>query len=132
MLLAVYGTLRRGGGANVMLKLMNARYVGRGRVRGYRMFASRIPFAVRSGNPEDTIVVEVYDVPEDKIPLLDYYESGYERVEVDVELEDGRRIKAWLYEWKNADLLRDCELVRCGDWVEHMAGRCGCHRTMSR
>lgn len=127
MLLAVYGTLRKGGGANVMLKLMLARYIGRGIVRGYKMFSCRIPFAVKSGDPKDRIIVEVYDVPEDKIPLLDYYESGYERKRVEVEMENGETVKAWLYEWKNVDILKDCELVRCGDWVEHIARKCDCY-----
>jgi len=124
MLVAVYGTLRKDGGAHVMLRLIHARFVGKGKVRGYMMFASRIPFAVKSGNPKDTIVVEVYDVPDDKIPILDYYESGYERNKVEVELENGETLTAWIYEWKES--LEGCERIACGDWVEHIHGRCGC------
>ncbi len=124
MLIAVYGTLRRKGGAHVMLRLINARFVGRGRVRGYKLFASRIPFAVKSDDPKDSIVVEVYDVPDDKIPLLDYYESGYERTKVYVELENSETVTAWMYEWKGC--LDGCERIACGDWVEHVRGRCKC------
>jgi len=82
MLIAVYGTLRRNGSANVMLHLLLAKYIGSGKVYGYRIFACRIPFAVKSDNPNDAMVVEVYDVPDDKVPLLDYHEAGYERVKV--------------------------------------------------
>ncbi len=128
MLLAVYGTLRKNGGANVMLYLLFARYIGKGRVRGYRMFALKVPFAVKSEDPNDTIVVEVYDVPDDKIPILDYYESGYKRIKVNVELENGQTLTAWMYEWKDVDFLKNCELIACGDWVEHIAGRCKCFK----
>ena len=84
MLLAIYGTLRKNDGANIMLQLLMARYVGKGKVRGYKMFALRVPFAVRS---------EDYDVPDDKIQILDYYEGSYRRVKVNVELEDGRTFR---------------------------------------
>jgi gamma-glutamylcyclotransferase (GGCT)/AIG2-like uncharacterized protein YtfP len=126
MLLAVYGTLRKNGGANVMLRLLLAEYIGRGKVYGYKMFALSCPFAVKSDNPRDAIVVEVYEVSDDKVPILDFYERGYERVKVSVELEDGRKITAWMYEWKDLEILKDCELIACGDWVEHIAGRCKC------
>ena len=126
MLLAVYGTLRKNGGANVMLRLLLAKYIGRGKVHGYKMFALSCPFAVKSDNPRDAIVVEVYEVPDDKVPILDFYERGYERVKVSVEMEDGGMITAWMYEWKDLEILNDCELIACGDWVEHIAGRCTC------
>ena len=125
MLLAVYGTLRRDGGAHVMMKLMLAKYVGRGRVHGFKMFALHVPFAVK-GDETDSIVVEVYDVPDDRIPLLDYYEKGYKRIKVNVELEDGRTLEAWMYVWEDVESLKDAELIYCGDWVEHIHGRCGC------
>ncbi len=124
MLLAVYGTLRRKGGANVMLRLVGAEFVGKGIVRGYKLYASRIPFAVK-GSPNDSIVVEVYDVPNEKVPLIDFYESGYERVKVVVDMES-KKLEAWLYEWKGD--LEGCERLECGDWVEHIERKCRCFR----
>ncbi len=124
MLLAVYGTLRRGGGANVMLRLVGAKFVGKGVVRGYRLYASRIPFAVRGGSG-DCIVVEVYEVPDENVPLIDFYESGYERVKVCVDVE-GKKLEAWLYEWRGS--LNGCERLKCGDWVKHIEKRCKCFR----
>lgn len=91
-------TLRRNGGANVILRKLLARYISSGKVYGYKMFACKIPFAVKSGNPDDAIVVEVYDVPDDRVPLLDHYEAGYKRVKVKVVLDDGDELEAWMYE----------------------------------
>ncbi len=116
MLLAVYGTLRRRGGAHAVLRLMGAKFVGEGWVRGYRLFASRIPFAVKSDDRSDGVRVEVYDVPEDKIPLLDYYESGYVRRRVVVELDNGDAVEAWMYVWDAP--LTNVVRVEGGDWVE--------------
>ncbi len=127
MLLAVYGTLRREGGAHVILKLLNAEFLGMGRVRGYRMFASRIPFAVKSEDRRDEIIVELYEVPDEKIPLLDHYEEGYVRRMVEVELEDGNTVEAWMYVWEHP--LEDVELVEGGDWVKFIGGRSGCRRS---
>ena len=124
MLLAVYGTLRRGGGAHVILKLLNAKFLGKGKVRGYRMLASSVPFAVRSES--DSIVVELYDVPDEKIPLLDYYERGYVRRKVKVELEDGKKAEAWMYVWELP--LEDVVPVEGGDWVKFIRERSKCRR----
>ena len=128
MLIAVYGTLRRNGGANVMLHLLLAKYIGSGKVYGYKMFACRIPFAVKSDNPDDAIVVEVYDVPDDKVPLLDYYEAGYKRVKANVVLDNGDELEAWMYEWTDVDAVKECELIACGDWVKHITGECRCKK----
>ena len=124
MLLAVYGTLRKGGGAHVILKLLNAEFLGKGKVRGYGMLASSVPFAVRS--ERDSIVVELYDVPDEKIPLLDYYERGYVRRKVKVELEDGREVEAWMYVWELP--LEDVVPVEGGDWVKFIRERSKCRR----
>jgi len=74
--------------------------------------------AIKSCNPDDAIVIEVYDVPDDEVSLLDHYESGYERVKVNVALDNENRLEPWMYEWTDVDAVKECELIACGDWVK--------------
>lgn len=65
MLVAVYGTLKRGYGNNRYLA--SSRYVCDGVVRGYQLFNSGFPVAAPSTN--DTISVEVWDIGDDEHTL---------------------------------------------------------------
>ena len=125
MILAVYGTLRRDGGAHIMLKLLGARFIGCGWVNGFKMVAGRVPYALRG---RGRVRVEVYEVEDDKVPILDFYESGYVRREVDVEMDDGGVVRAQMYVWEDEEVVRNAEEVMCGDWVRHVKGECGCSK----
>ncbi len=99
VLLFVYGTLRRGCSNHWMLE--GSRLVGVGRVYGYTLVVQGIPYAIRAPN-SCSVVGEVYQVNLDTLGAVDELEGHpeyYRRVRVPVELEDGGRLEAYMYEW---------------------------------
>ena len=95
----VYGTLKRGKRAHSLLS--RARFVGEGTVEGYEMYIVRdYPGIVRG---KGKVRGEVYEVDEETLRRLDEYEGVplyYERVEETVELDNGEKVKAYLYLYK--------------------------------
>lgn len=102
----VYGTLKQGLWNNRCL--MGARLVGKAHtVEPYVMFSSGVPFVVKRYDATDQIAGEVYEVDyatlHGSLDRLEGYrgpgrvDNMYERVEIDVELEDGRRERAFIY-----------------------------------
>lgn len=67
MLVAVYGTLKRGYSNNRILR--NSTFVAEGVVRGFKLFDSSFPVAAPSDN--DCIRVEVFDIGEPGTPACD-------------------------------------------------------------
>ena len=94
----VYGTLRKGRGNYGLLE--RSIFVGSAvTVRKYAMYVSGIPY-VTELERETTIVGEVYEVDEftlDRLDQLEGHPDFYERRKIKVFLEDGRKIKAFLY-----------------------------------
>ena len=105
-LLAVYGTLKKGY-ANHDRYLKDAKFIGRGlTLNKYILVIAGVPFCIPIdvyGCCEELagkLGVEVYEVGEEmlkKIDLLEGHPNWYKRILVDVELEDGEIVKAWLY-----------------------------------
>jgi len=97
---AVYGTLKRGYGANSMLA--DATCLGRGTtVPSYQMTDVGFPM-IEPDDDGHRIRVEVYDEPNWKV--LDRYEgvpSLYQRRIVPVELDSGETVEAYIYEATN-------------------------------
>ena len=79
MTLAVYGTLRRGGSANGLLR--GAKYLGQDRINGKLYNLSEgIPAVLPSAS--GTVVVDLYELPEgaageEMIKVIDVYEGYY-------------------------------------------------------
>lgn len=96
--IAVYGTLRKPYGNHGFIR--NCEFVGKGRtVEMYQLSASGIPF-VHPDKPLSHIVVEVYKVPEDRLPAVDALEGHpdwYERRPIQVILDDKTEVTAELY-----------------------------------
>ncbi|MBY0374668.1 MAG: gamma-glutamylcyclotransferase [Bryobacteraceae bacterium] len=95
-LLFVYGTLRRGS-ANVYARRLEAeaRWLGEAELLG-RLIALGEHRALVDG--EETITGEVWEVPEGLWPVLDEYEGEeYVRVECEVRLKSGERVRAEVY-----------------------------------
>ncbi len=112
----VYGTLKRGKRANSLLS--DAKFIGSGTVSGYEMYmVSDYPGVVRG---EGRVKGEVYEVDGETLKRLDEYEGVpilYERIEEAVELEDGRKVRAYLYLYKGRiDDLRKAELNERGEY----------------
>jgi len=113
---AVYGTLRHGEGNHMLLQ--NSRYLGTARVSGYRMHDfGPFPVVVETGEGEDEIVVEVYEVTEEVLGHLDLLEGHprfYKR-EKARSLPIGER--AWIY-LQSHDKVSDLPTIERGDWCD--------------
>jgi len=102
-IIAVYGTLKKGYWNHdyiaPLIKKGKARFIGKGKVYGYLLGGSIIPFAKRTNEPNDWIEVEVYEIC-DKVGIkrIDALEAGYRKVKVNVALDDGNSIDACLYD----------------------------------
>ncbi|NPA16561.1 MAG: gamma-glutamylcyclotransferase [Aquificae bacterium] len=93
--LFVYGTLKRGGKLHRYMD--GARFIGEGRIEGYRMYlVDWYPAVVRGyGN----VYGEVYMVDRKLLRLIDGIEEEgvlYRREKVDVKMGD-KTIKCWVY-----------------------------------
>jgi gamma-glutamylcyclotransferase (GGCT)/AIG2-like uncharacterized protein YtfP len=99
--LFVYGTLRRGSKIKIArLFHANSEFLGTGRMQG-RLTRSR-PHrgVVQSKNPGEWILGEVFQLndPAKLLPILDEYEGPeYKRTSVPIQLDSGKRLRAWMY-----------------------------------
>lgn len=103
-LVAVYGTLRKGGSNHSVLGA--SKFIGQGKtVNKYQMSANGIPF-VHPDIPLHNAVVEVYDVTDEQLPRVDRLEgynpenhegSWYKRVPIPIRLDDGKKVTASIY-----------------------------------
>lgn len=93
MKLAAYGTLKEGYGNNRLLA--DATFVEERTIKGFKLFNSGFPVAAHS--PDDSIIVEIYDigeVPNSTLRACDWLENEgrmYHRTEIN-EKED-----IWMY-----------------------------------
>ena len=99
--LFVYGTLRRGSKIKIARLLhANSEFIGPGRMQGRLARSHPHRGVVRSDKPDDWISGEVFKLndPSMLLPILDEYEdSEYQRTSVPVQLDSGKRLRAWMY-----------------------------------
>jgi gamma-glutamylcyclotransferase (GGCT)/AIG2-like uncharacterized protein YtfP len=115
----VYGTLRVGqDNYKYLLKdKAGANYLGQSTIRGYKMVSlGGFPAIFNTGNEEDIIIGDVFDVNEEvnsNLDRLEGYPGWYDKVEV----ETNDYGKAFVY---TMDKVRDSEnLIENGDWVDY-------------
>jgi len=110
----VYGTLRRGFWNNRLLA--KSVFLGSGKTKHlYAMYVGGIPYAVKEEVSQ--IVGEVFGVDQETLEDLDRLEahpSWYERQEVEVVLDDGQELVAWMYFSRQAQ----GELRASGDFLD--------------
>lgn len=124
MKIAVYGTLRRGGLNNHLMR--GSKYLKQTTVQGALYHLGWFPgLQITGQNDPKTrpVVVDVYDVPEGNVPSLDRYEgfipgspdqSLFRRVTTIT--TEGEEVSVYVY---NAELA-DAYLCQSGDWFnEH-------------
>ena len=125
ILVAVYGSLRRGMGNSSLMSSYNTDgkdgYVGKDKINGYSMrsegyFPAIMPCKDTDINP---IVIEVYEVNQPTFEALDGlegYPSFYNR-----ELVNTSFGEAWIYFQDYGQDPRECgeDFVESGDWVEY-------------
>lgn len=103
ILIAAYGTLRKGFSNSVLVDRVD-NYLGKGiTVEKYEMRANFIPYVNK--NPKSNIVVDLWEITDEMLPAVDRLEgynpnnhddSWYKRELIDVDL-NGKKVKAWLY-----------------------------------
>lgn len=104
----VYGTLRQGFRYHSYLLRSGARYLGNGRIRGHLYDLGEYPGALSSSSPYDRIEGELFELPDStkqlkELDRLEEYnpdrpdESLFVRQRTIVQLENGRRVRAWAY-----------------------------------
>ncbi len=100
--LAVYGTLKQGGGNNSRY-LFDASYLGHGvTAQKLRMQAEGIPFLYEGEHPDGNHVeVEFYEVTDDSsrtaLDALEGHPTMYERKQAEFIDSTGERVIAWVY-----------------------------------
>ena len=113
MKLAGYGTLRKGNENTGRVKDTSLVYPGH----------QRFPAMIQDYKGKGT-VVEVHDVTSEEIAQYDMYEGVniglYDRVKVDVEMDSGDKVKAWVYV-AGSQLLELVDVFKeipNGDWYD--------------
>ena len=126
----VYGTLRRNPSQSMYHVL--ARYsdfVGDGYVHGKLYEVDNYPGLKTSDRQEEKVYGEVYRLrdPHYVFEMLDDYEEcsskypephEYKRAKIDVHTTDGRKLKAWAYEYNHPT--EALELIPSGNYVEYL------------
>ncbi|MDR3557263.1 MAG: gamma-glutamylcyclotransferase [Syntrophobacteraceae bacterium] len=94
----VYGTLRRGFENHFLLD--GAIFLGPARTRGkYALFSENIPYVSKT-KEISTVAGEVYRVDSptlERIDLLEGHPNWYVREMIEVVLQDGSIVSAWIY-----------------------------------
>lgn len=116
MLVAVYGSLRKGMGNHAVISQdLNRQHLSTERIKGWDMYSyGAFPY-ISPG--EGSIVVEVYDLAErtlEQLDRLEGYPYFYDRTRV--ETSQG---PAWIYFINQGSNNRP---VKNGDWVRHVKG----------
>lgn len=121
ILLAAYGTLRKGYSNSILVDKKD-NYLGKGiTVEKYQMRASGIPFVNKK--PDNNIVVDIWEITPEMLPRVDMLEgydpndhegSWYKRELIDIELNN-KIVKAWLY---FNDTTRG-QIVESGDYSDY-------------
>ncbi|MGL6100816.1 MAG: gamma-glutamylcyclotransferase family protein, partial [Fusobacteriaceae bacterium] len=123
---ATYGSLRRLMGNAHVNKYAGAEFVGLGHtVKAFDIFAYCGGFpslSLKHNDAKVPAVVDVYKTTEKglKGPYdgLEGYPSFYNRTLVDINMEDGKQLQAWIYHIDK----QTGPLVESGDWCLHKVG----------
>jgi len=116
--LFVYGTLRRGS-KNKFARLLHAhaQFAGNARLCGRLYRLSSYPGAISSNQAGEWVRGELYCLQDPRwvLPALDGYEgSQFERVNLDVHLDSGHQLEAWVYLYRGTP---PGPRIPSGDWL---------------
>lgn len=125
----VYGTLRKDARGQVLSPLCSDWiFLGYGTVPGRLYDFGAYPGAVPSEDPDASVRGELYRLPDPvtMLPPIDRYEGcsaedaqphEFERELVDVAMEDGSVVRAWIYWYRPEPLGRE---LRSGDYLQRL------------
>lgn len=115
VLVAVYGSLRKGMGNHLLIQREEGTLLSTERVSGWEMYSyGGFPFIRPADNPSDEITIEVYAMPVTAMRALDRlegYPSFYDR-----KLVQTSKGQAWIY---FIDQPSNGRPVADGDWVAY-------------
>lgn len=115
----VYGTLLSELHNNYHMK--NATFIGVGRtVDNFKLYVtdSIIPKAVPGGN--SPTIGEVYDVPNDVMAAIDDVEYKYNKIQSDIILASGEKVRTYMYIFNKLDDTQKNEYIPHGDYKKYL------------
>jgi gamma-glutamylcyclotransferase (GGCT)/AIG2-like uncharacterized protein YtfP len=117
-LVFVYGTLRQGGGRAMPKLFPEAKFVGRGKVRGRLYDLGEYPWLLID-EAGSLVMGEVYEIDDEILQELDEIEAtaDYRRQGTEVALE-GQSMTCWVYA-PEAESYPRRRLINSGDWIEY-------------
>ena len=115
----VYGTLRhpcRNPYADLLRR--SSSYLGPARVQARLYRIDWYPGVLLGGAANDWVVGDLFEINQQDVMLeLDRYEGSaeYRRVATEAVLENGERVRCWVYEYILA--VKDDQRISSGDWL---------------
>jgi gamma-glutamylcyclotransferase (GGCT)/AIG2-like uncharacterized protein YtfP len=126
---AVYGTLRIGCGNDPHWWQLAEAQEGVFHIKGFRLLVpshSAFPYAVPTGDQDDTVVVDLLHSPEKsrlslihKLDILEGHPRHYRRITTPVydSFSSSHITTAWVYISAITEYLGECQEVPYGDWM---------------
>jgi gamma-glutamylcyclotransferase (GGCT)/AIG2-like uncharacterized protein YtfP len=115
----VYGTLRHGcSNPHAQLLQRASRYIGPARVQARLYRVAWYPGIRLGGDPGDWVIGDLFHILSPAVlEDLDQYEGSneYQRVQADVVLENGDRVRCWVYEYLGG--VSESIRIASGDWL---------------
>lgn len=123
VLVAVYGTLRTGEGNHRCMVRADGKSLGLGKtLKNYNLYnLGAFPkVSLTRRDHKVPVTVEVFETDlnglRGPLDMLEGYPSFYDRTQVDVVLDSGETVKAWIYHIENDSGLS--APIKSGDWVK--------------
>jgi len=115
-IIGTYGTLRKGWYNNYILKDTDAKYIGTGILKGYKMYYITEMYPAIIEDHKGECIVELYRVDESAYYVIDELETAFNYREEKVMIEiNGNKIEASVYVY-NDDIIKEHKEVEGGDW----------------
>lgn len=111
----VYGSLKKGYWNHRCMEMAGGKLIDNGKLKGACLYAyASFPALAFNKNQNKIVRGELYKV-KDMSPLdsLEGYPSFYNRSQVEVELDNGKKETAWVYHFNQPP---QCEVIESGIW----------------
>jgi gamma-glutamylcyclotransferase (GGCT)/AIG2-like uncharacterized protein YtfP len=113
MVIAVYGTLRKGLQNHGLLKRDEVNFLGLDTVSGYDLYAGEYPYLTQGSG---VVIVELYEINESVLRELDTLE-GHPDLYYRTSIVTSNEVKADIYLYPKNMILSGTRIVS-GDWIE--------------
>ena len=114
----VYGTLRKGF-SNYDYYLTDSGYAGEDEIVGYKMISmGSFPGIFYTGNINDIVHIEIYDVSDKTLKNLDILE-GIPRLYKRFKIKSAAGNTGFIYTISNEKIIDNCPVIKNGDWKKY-------------